>query len=69
MTSLGFCLGAMKCIFVPNLKTRVLSMGEKQAILKLGKDGKLIRAIGQTLGITIITTIWDVLKRKKLLVC
>lgn len=35
-------------------------MGEKQAILKLWKEGKLIRAIGQTLGI-VNKTIWNVL--------
>ena len=50
------------------MKTRELSMGEKQAILKLRKKGKSIRAIGQTLGIA-STTIWNVLnKKKKLLV-
>eukprot|EP00064_Thunnus_orientalis_P000139 superscaffoldBa00000006_g139 len=45
------------------MKTRV-SMGEKQAILKLRKEGKSIRAIGQTLGIA-STTIWIVLKKKE----
>ena len=39
-------------------------MGEKQAILKLRKKGKSIRAIGQTLGIA-STTIWNVLNKKK----
>ena len=46
------------------MKTRELSMGEKQTILKLRKEGKSIRAIGQTLGIA-STTIWNVLKKKE----
>ena len=33
------------------MKTRELSKGEKGAILKLRKEGKSIRAIGQLLGI------------------
>lgn len=43
---------------------RKLSIGEKQAILKLRKEGKSTRAIGQTLGIA-NTTIWNVQKKKK----
>jgi hypothetical protein len=46
------------------MKTRELSMGEKQAIVKLRKEGKSTRAIGQTLGIA-STTIWNVLKKKE----
>jgi len=46
------------------MKIRELSMGEKQAIVKLRKGGKLIRVIGQTLGIA-STTIWNVLKKKE----
>lgn len=46
------------------MKTRELSMGEKQAIVKLRKEGKSTRAIGQTLGIA-STTIWKVLKKKE----
>ena len=46
------------------MKTRELSMGEKQAILKLRKEGKSIRAIGQTLGIA-CTTNWNILKKKE----
>lgn len=42
---------------------RKLSIGEKQAILKLRKEGKSTRAIGQTLGIA-NTTIWNVQKKK-----
>lgn len=45
------------------MKMRKLSIGEKQAILKLRKEGKSIRAIGQTLGIA-NTTIWNVQKKK-----
>ena len=37
-------------------KTRELSLGEKQAILKLRKEGKSIRAIVQALGI--LHTTW-----------
>uniref|UniRef100_A0A3B1IQX0 Transposase Tc1-like domain-containing protein n=1 Tax=Astyanax mexicanus TaxID=7994 RepID=A0A3B1IQX0_ASTMX len=46
------------------MKTRELSMREKQAILKHRKEGKSIRAIGKTLGIA-TTTIWNVLKKKE----
>ncbi|MCI4387222.1 hypothetical protein PGIGA_G00071680 [Pangasianodon gigas] len=46
------------------MKTRDLSMGEKQAILKLRKEEKSIRAIAQELGIA-NTTIWNVLKKKE----
>ena len=46
------------------MKTRELSMGEKQAIVKLREDGKSIRAIAQTLAIA-STTIWNVLKKKE----
>ena len=46
------------------MKTRELSVGEKQAILKLKDDGKSIRAITQTLAI-VSTTIWNILKRKE----
>ena len=46
------------------MKTRELSMVEKQTILKLRKEGKSIRAIGQTLSIA-STTIWNVLKKKE----
>lgn len=45
---------------VNNMKTRELSVGEKQAIVKLRKDGKSMRAIAQTLA-----TIWNVLKKKE----
>lgn len=38
-------------------------MGEKQAILKLWKGGKIIKAIELELGIA-DTTIWNVLKKK-----
>lgn len=38
-------------------------MGEKQAILKLRKEGKSITAIGQTMG-RASTTVWNVLKNK-----
>ena len=49
------------------MKTRELSKGEKGAILKLRKEGKSIRAIGQLLGIATRTfgMSW---KGKKLLV-
>ncbi|XP_049319818.1 homeobox-containing protein 1a isoform X2 [Astyanax mexicanus] len=46
-----------------NMKTRELSMGEKQAIVKLREDGKSIRAIAQTLAIA-NTTVWNILKKK-----
>ena len=46
------------------MKTRELSLGEKKAILKLRKEGKLIRAIAQALGIACTTT-WNVLKKKE----
>lgn len=46
------------------MKTRELSMGEKQTILKLREEGKSIRAIAKTLGIA-TTTIWNVLKKKE----
>ena len=46
------------------MKTKELSLGEKQAILKLRKEGKLIRAIAQALGIACTTT-WNALKKKK----
>ncbi|MCJ8740406.1 hypothetical protein PDJAM_G00058690 [Pangasius djambal] len=45
------------------MKTRELSMEEKQDIVKLKKEGKSIRAIAQTLGIA-NTTIWNVLKKQ-----
>ena len=41
-----------------------LSMGEKQPILKLRKDGKLIRGIAETL-FRANTTIWNVLKKRE----
>ncbi len=44
------------------MKTRELSMGEKQAIVKLRKEGKSIRAIAHTLA---ISTIWNVLEKKE----
>jgi len=47
-----------------NMKTRKLSLGEKQAIVNLREDGKSIRAIAQTLAIA-STTIWNVLKKKE----
>lgn len=40
------------------MMTRELSMDEKQAILKLRKEGKFIRTIAETLGI-VNTTIWN----------
>lgn len=46
------------------MKTRELSVGEKQAIVKLREDGKSLRAIAQTLAIA-STTIWNVLKKKE----
>ncbi len=44
------------------MKTRELSMGEKQAIVKLREEGKSIRAIAHTLA---ISTIWNVLEKKE----
>lgn len=46
------------------MKTRKLSMGEKQTILKLREEGKSIRAIAQTLGIA-NSRIWNALKKKE----
>ena len=46
------------------MKTRELSLRENQAILKLGKEGKSIRAIAQALEIACTTT-WNVLKKKE----
>lgn len=46
------------------MKTRELCIGEKQAILRLRKEGKLIRAIGQTLGIA-NKTVFNILKKKE----
>lgn len=45
------------------MKTRELSMEEKQDILKLRNEGKSIRLIGQTLGIA-RSTVWSILKLK-----
>lgn len=47
-----------------NMKTRELSIGEKEAIVKLREDGKSIRAIAKELSIA-STTIWNVLKKKE----
>lgn len=49
---------------VTNMKTRELSIGEKEAIVKLREDGKSIRAIAKELSIA-STTIWNVLKKKE----
>ncbi|MDF4264986.1 helix-turn-helix domain-containing protein, partial [Vibrio parahaemolyticus] len=46
------------------MKTRELSMGEKEAIVNVREDGQSIRAIAQTLAIA-STTIWNVLKKKE----
>lgn len=46
------------------MKTRELTIGEKQAILKLRNEGTVIRAIVQTLS-TANTTIWNVQKKKE----
>lgn len=43
---------------------RELSMGEKQVISKLRKEGKSVRAIGQTLGIA-SNTIRNVLREER----
>ena len=46
------------------MKTKELSLGEKQAVLKLRKEGKSTRAIVQALGIACTTT-WNVMKKKE----
>ena len=46
------------------MKTRELSMGEIEAIVKLREYGKSIRAIAQILAIA-STTNWNVLKKKE----
>ena len=59
-----FCRLRFKVKKVDNIKSRELSMGEKQAYLKLREGGKSIRAIRQTLAVA-STTIWNVLKKKE----
>lgn len=49
------------------MKSRELSLGEKQAIRNLRKEGKLIRGTAQTLGIDDIANL-NVLKNKQTLV-
>lgn len=46
------------------MKTREMCVGEKQAILKLRKEGTSVKAVAQALGKD-NTTIWNVLEKNK----
>ncbi len=46
------------------MKTREVSLGEKQAIVKLREDEKSNQTIAQTLAIA-STTIWNLLRKKE----
>ena len=65
---LALCFACEDCICVrkdkPTWRPEGCLWGEKQAILKLRKEGKSIRAIAQALGIACTTT-WNVLKKKE----